>query len=569
MADASGSFREHSIAEFFKKNRQMLGFSGKVRSLTTLVHEFVTNSLDACEEAGILPDILVQIEQHPDGHVVLTIEDNGPGLPKKLVAKALGQMLAGTKFHRFMQQRGQQGIGASGAVMYSQITTGKPVYFKTGLGDGKAYEGELSIDFKANKPIVANDRDVEENYRGLKVVAIFGDVKYDRSEYSPFEYVKRTALANPHAQIRFIEPTGERVLFPRASELVPGRPAEIQPHPLGITVHDLLEYAGATQEKKLSVFLVNAFSRFSQGKAAEVKSEYAKIVKERDSEALETDAEDAAERVMGLAPRALKWEEAERLVESFKRLKWVAPETDALRPIGPEQVEKALKNIFNPEFTSVTERRPKVFRGGIPFMVEAAIAYGGNSGCRKADGGTSGVIMRFANRVPLLFDAGGCAITSAVKGMDWKRYDIRDFDNEPVSVFVNLVSVHVPYTGAGKQAISDEEEVVEEVRLAVMDAARRMQLFLHGRLRERNREVKKKAILRYIPQFAQDLVSLSGKGNAKKLQERLTSIVESKYSQLTLGEAEEEADASANCAPEKPGGKAGKAENGNGEDEEE
>ena len=562
--DVSRQFREHSIAEFFKKNRQMLGFSGKVRSLTTLVHEFVTNSLDACEEAGILPEISVQMEQLPSGHIKLTVEDNGPGLPKKLVGKALGQMLAGTKFHRFMQQRGQQGIGASGGVMYSQITTGKPTYFKTGQGDGKAYEGELTIDFKTNRPVVDNDREFDENYRGLKVQAIFADVKYDKSEYSPFEYIKRTAVANPHAQITFTAPDGERLLLPRASDVVPEKPREIQPHPLGVTTNDLLEYAHVSEDRKLSSFFVNTFSRFSYGKVDEAKQEWVKESLAKSPETVQTDAEKAAQKLFDIAPSDLTWDQAEKLIVIFSKLRWISPETDALRPVGPEQVEKALKNIFNPEYTAVTERKPKIFRGGIPFMVEAALAYGGNSGMKKADGSTSGAILRFANRVPLLFDAGGCAITTAVKGLDWRRYDIRDFDNEPVSVFVNFVSVHVPYTGAGKQSVMDEEEVVEEIRLAVMDAARGMQRFLHGKLRDKTRETKRKAIMRYVKQLAQDLPDLAGKGKPAELEKKLTEMVEAKYSQLTLEEAEGDQE-----EPQTEGGGAPRGSDGNGNGDEE
>jgi len=537
--DSSSNFREHSIAEFFKKNRQMLGFSGKVKSLTTLVHEFVTNSLDACEEASILPEISVWIEQLPDGHVKLTVEDNGPGIPKKIVGKALGQMLAGTKFHRFMQQRGQQGIGASGCVMYAQITTGKPTYFKTGK-EGKVYEGELTIDFKTNSPIIENDKETDGDFHGLRVSAIYADVKYDRSEYSPYEYLKRTALANPHAQITLVDPTGETFMFPRASDEIPKKAKEILPHPLGITTNDLIEYAHVSKEKKLSLFFMTAFSRFSQGKVAEVRDEWVKLILEKTPETLPTDVQRDVEKAINSSPSDLSWDQAEKLIEAFKRVKWIAPETDALCPVGAIQMEKATKNIFNPEYTTVTERKPKVFRGGIPFMVEASLAYGGNSGMRKADGRISGAILRFANRVPLLFDSGGCAITVAIKGMDWKRYDIKDFDNEPVSVFVNFVSVHVPYTGAGKQALSEEDEVIEEIRLAVMEAARGMQRFLHGKIRDKTREAKKKAILRYVTQLAQDVPTLSGKGKAKEIEKKLLEMIETKYSQLTLEEAEEE-----------------------------
>ena len=532
MNDTFMHFREHSIAEFFKKNRQMLGFSGKVRSLTTIVHEYVTNSLDACEEAGILPDIFVQVEQLEADRIRVTVEDNGPGIPKKLVGKALGQMLAGTKFHRYMQQRGQQGIGAAGACMFAQVTTGRPVKLRTCTGDGKVLSADLKIDFKTNRPILENEQESDSSsWHGLWIQAEFADVKYDRSEYSPLEYLKRTALANPHAKLLFREPTGEEFLFPRASDSVPQRPVEVQPHPLGISTHDLLEFARVAEERKLSSFFVNNFSRFSQGKVDELR-------------ALLPDVN------FDMPPRELGWEQAERLVAAFRQLKWISPETDALRPIGKEQLKKALANIYNPEFMAVVERRAKVFRGGIPFMVEAAIAYGGSAGRRKADGTVGGNILRFANRVPLLFDAGGCAVTTAVKGLDWRRYDIRDFENEPVSVLVNFVSVHVPYTGAGKQAIAEEDEIIDEIRLAVMEAARDMQRYLSGKVRAAARESKKKAIMRYVAQLAQDLSALAGKGRPEAVERKLMQMIESKYSQLTLEEAEESKEMAEGDAPE-------------------
>jgi len=519
--DVLSNFKEHSVAEFFKKNRQMLGFSGKIRSLTTLVHEYVTNSLDACEENGILPDITVKLEENADKHIIITVQDNGPGLPKKLVGKALGMMLAGTKFHRYVQQRGQQGIGAAGASMYSQITTGKPVWFKTGTGDGKAYEGLLKIDFKTNRPTVTDEKEYDEEFRGLVVKAEFAEVKYDRSDKSPSEYLKRTALANPHAQILFVEPSGERVLFPRASDKIPKKAKEVQPHPLGITTHDLMDFAHASQERKLSSFFVRTFQRFSQGKVKELNE----LLPEID---------------FNKRPQKLEWHEAEKLIAAFDKVKWIAPETTALIPIGAEQLEKAMQNIYNAEFMTTTERKPKVFRGGIPFMVEAALAYGGNAGKRRVDGKISGDILRFSNKVPLLFDAGGCGLTESVKNMDWKRYNIRDFDNEPVSVLINFVSVHVPYTGAGKQAIVNEEEIVTEVRNAVMEAARQMQRYLQGKIKTASREKKKKAIMKYIPQLAQDLPELAGKGASKTVEKELVRMVQDKYDQTTLTEVEDE-----------------------------
>ncbi len=506
-------FREHSVAEFFKKNRQMLGFSGKVRSLTTLVHEYVTNSLDACEEAKILPNIYVKLDELENGHYKLYIEDNGPGIPKEYIGKALGQMLAGTKFHRFIQQRGQQGIGAAGGTMFAQITTGKTAHARSGTGTGKLYECDVSVDLKNNQAKIANIVEFPGSYRGLTVTAEFAEVKYDKSEYAPLEYLKATALANPHAQITFIDPSGEKTVFTRVSNEIPKRPTPAQPHPLGVTTDDLIGYAHHSKERKLSSFLIQNFARVSDAKVEEIRKICPVINFEK-------------------MPRELKWEEAEAIVKAFKEVKWIAPSADPLRPIGKTQIEKALKNVLNPEFISVTERSPKVYRGGVPFLVEVGIAYGGKAGHTTKDSSVGLDVKRFANRAPLLFDAGGCATTEAVKTIDWNRYGLKNVNEMPITVYMNLVSVFIPYTGAGKQAITTEEEVVEELRFAVMEVARDLEHFLSGRIRDEQREARKKAIMRYVKQLATDLPALSGKSSEKEIEKSLLHMIEHKYSKI-------------------------------------
>ncbi len=506
-SDMFKQFKEHSVAEFFKKNRQMLGFSGKVRSMTMIVHEFVTNSLDACEEAGILPDLFVQVEEldKESEHYRLTIGDNGPGIPKTHLGKALGQMLAGTKFHRYIQQRGQQGIGAAACTMFSYLTTGKATK-AVSCHKGKSITATISIDFKQNKPVVDVVEEADTLGSGLTVVSEFKDVKYERSNYGIYEYLRRTALANPHCSITLIEPNSEKAVFPRAVEANPARPGEIKPHPLGIGTHDLLEFARHDREsRRLSSFLQGAFARVSAAKVEELRA----LLPELD---------------LNKSPQDLSWEDSEAMVRAFAKVKWIAPATDSLVPIGREQVEASYRNIFSPEVLVVTERSPKVYRGGIPFMVEVGIAYGGG----VAAAGKKGEIMRFANRVPLLFDSGGCAITETIKTMDWKRYDIREFDEEPIAVLVNLISVHVPYTSAGKQAISPEEDVMSEIKFALMEASRGVQKYLSGKRKAHEIATKKKVVSRYIEQLSGDLATLSGEKRAG-IHEALGRIVEEKY----------------------------------------
>ncbi len=523
MADISAEeifeeFREHSIAEFFKKNRQMLGYSGMVRSLVTVVHEYVTNSLDATEEAGILPDIYVAVTQIADSRYKVHVMDNGPGIPRNFIGKALATILAGTKFHRYVQLRGQQGIGAAGCTLFAQITTGKPILVKSGTGKGKAYTCHVAINTAGNKPLITGIAEVDENFRGLSVEGEFAEVKYEKSEHGIYEYLKRTALSNPHAQIKFKDPTGEEFVFLRSVDRMPPTPKPVKAHPLGLGVNDLLEFAHVSQSRKISSFLVDTFTRVTSNKVAELK-EIAKSV--------DFDRE----------PKQLQWHEAEELIKAIRQVKWIAPDASAIIPIGEAQVKVTLKNILNPEFMSVVERKPKVFRGGIPFIIEAAVAWGGNSGY-KTESGYTGSILRYANRVPLLFDAGNCAITEAAKEIQWKRYNI-DFENQAVSVFVNLSSVHIPYAGVGKEAISKEPEIIEEIKLAIMDAARGVQNYVRGKQTVNFETGRYKSTMRYAKQLAQDLSYLSG-AEQKEIEKDLEKLVAKHYPHIKNAKVAEE-----------------------------
>ncbi len=512
-------FKEHSISEFFRKNSQMLGYSGKVRSLTTIVHEYVTNSLDACEEAGILPEISVSITEISENKYLITVSDNGPGIPSKLVGKAMATILAGTKFHRYLQQRGQQGIGAAGCTMYSLITTGKPIHVKSSTGK-EGYECDISIDIKTNKPIMSNLEKRTDISSGTVIEGTFGDIKYEESDHGVYEYLKRTALSNPHTSIKLTSPDGKDYVFIRSVNEMPKRPKEIKPHPLGIGTNDLIDFAHKSESKKLSSFLVDTFSRVTPGKVTELK-EFAKNIDFEKN------------------PADLTWEEAEILVKSFKEIKWVAPEMDAMSTIGDKQIETAIKNILNPTFVSVVERKPRVFKGGIPFVVEAGIAYGGDAGKKtsaiKVDDekvqNVEGSILRFANKVPMLFDASSCAITEAAKSIQWKRYGITNFDEEPVSVMVNISSVYVPYSGVGKQAVAQEDEIVEEIKLALMDCGRTLQRYISGVKNKKEQESRYKTIMRYVDQLSSDLAEITG-NESEDIKHGLISIIENRYKEL-------------------------------------
>ncbi len=503
--DIFKDFRVQSVSEFFRKNAAMLGYTGKIRSLTTLIHEGVTNALDACEDARILPDIKVEIEELGTEHYRITVEDNASGIPLSFIPEVFGRMLAGSKAHRNIQSRGQQGIGISGAVMYSQVTTGRPSIVLTSTGDSPIVKCDVQIDVEHNigRVIHKKKRVNKENWRGTKLIFEVKEVLYNKSRYSPYNYLRMTSISNPHARITFVEPDGTKIIFDRSIDTVPKSPKETKPHPKGITPHDLLLMARYTDKRTISSFLLHDFVRISSARIRDI--------------------EKMSSLSLNKHPKKMTWKEAESLVKAFKAIKFVAPPTDGLIPIGDESIKKGME-VISPEFSYSVTRSALTYKGGIPFIVEVGVAYGGN---HTSSNGMD--IIRYANRAPLIFDQGGCAITEAVNSVDWKRYGVRDDDKSPLTVFVNLVSTHIPYTSAGKQAVAQEEEIYSEIRNGIMDAGRSLKSFLRGKRRAHEKRKKMDTLRKYAPETASALGGLLKMKNSSKVEEKLYTIIGKKY----------------------------------------
>jgi DNA topoisomerase-6 subunit B len=241
-ADMAKKQRDISVSEFFAKNRHLLGFDNPSKA----VKEGVDNSLDACEEAGILPNVVVEIRQVSETRFRVAIEDNGPGIVKAQVPKIFGSLLYGSKFHRLRQSRGQQGIGISAAGMYGLLTTGKPVIITTRTGPKKkAHHFELVIDTKRNEPKVKVDQEVDWARGQGTRVEIELEGAYRGGQHSVDAYIRQISLANPHAQITYVPPKaeehGESHVFPRVTKDLPEETAEIKPHPYGVELGVLMQ----------------------------------------------------------------------------------------------------------------------------------------------------------------------------------------------------------------------------------------------------------------------------------------------------------------------------------------
>jgi len=96
----AASQRDISVSEFFAKNRHLLGFDNPRKALLTTVKEAVDNALDACEEAGILPEVWIRIRPTGENRFQVDVQDNGPGILRKQIPLIFGKLLYGSKFHR-------------------------------------------------------------------------------------------------------------------------------------------------------------------------------------------------------------------------------------------------------------------------------------------------------------------------------------------------------------------------------------------------------------------------------------------------------------------------------------
>ena len=517
--DWEEDFQRLTPSQFFRKNKQMLGFTGKIRSLTIVFHELITNSFDACEESGILPDIDIELKRIDKEHYILRHKDNGPGIPEDYVMQVYCMMFAGSKF-RNIQSRGQQGLGCSGCVLLSQMTTGKPARVISCYKDGDEIKGvkmKFQMDVENNRGILMEREDYPAESTGVCIELQFKDVSYSLAEQGAFEYIRRTMIGNPHAKITFRDPSGHKYIFKRAADVVPVQPKEVLPHPKGVSADDLMTMAKNTDSRRYKSMLTSSMSRMSAKRVNEI------------AEITGID--------MNKRPKAMTFQEAEAIVHCFKKMKFMAPPTDGLIPIGSEQIEKGMKQILKPEFVTTITRKPVTYAGGVSFIIEAGLAYGGEAG-RVVSEQRKSEIMRFANRVPLTFDAGSCAITEALKSIDWKRYGLRDMDNTPLTLFVNIISTQVPYLSTGKQSVSPEPEIVHEIRQATMKLARKLQKHLRAKRAAKEKEKRSKVFEEYVPVIIEEAAKL-GETGVPEYQDILVKVTKRALAEL-LGEKVEE-----------------------------
>lgn len=559
----AADIREISISEFFSKNRHLLGFDNPGKSILTTVREGVDNSLDACEEAGILPEIIIRIEQSSENRFIVAIEDNGPGISKEHLPNIFAKLLYGSKFHRLKQSRGQQGIGISAAVMYGQMTTGKAAEVVSKLPRAKSVSRvKLHIDTKKNMPKIVSEKVFDDDHwrdkKSGTLISIEMEGAYSEGRYGVLSYIRRTAMSNSHAQITLIDPKNLSHHFPRLTDIVPIAAKEILPHPHGIELGTLIQILADSRRKSVSKMLTEEFCRVSEANAIQICK--------------------AAKISPTMTATSAGRNEAESLFKAIQETKLLPPPTNCLSPMGEDSMLKALHWLFyesknldqadlvsepaeknqgafdfqklskgssaiqkstqlvaedgvvlseeNGYFVTAVTRSPAVYRGN-PFQVEVGLFYGKDL---KSDGLAQ--VYRFANRVPLQYQASACAMTKSVMSASWKSYGLQQskgaLPSGPVVIVVHIASVWVPYTSESKEAIAHYPEILKEFKLALMEAGRRLSRYLKRKHRQADEAKKRGYIEKYLNPIGDALEEILEFSPAEKAStlEKLEKILE-------------------------------------------
>jgi len=499
-------FRGLTPSEFFYRNREIAGFSNPVRALYQTVRELVENALDATDAHGILPSIRIVIRRESgtsrEGIYSIMVEDNGIGIPPNHVPQAFGQLLYSSKYV-LRQTRGMFGLGAKMAVLYGQITTGKAVEVVTSpINSVRTYYFKLRIDIKHNKPIVLKKASYPKinGWHGT-IVKLYIEGDWSRARSKIYEYLRRTAIIAPYAEILFEDPDGNVIFFERRTTKMPPPPKEVKPHPHGVDIEMVKMMIHSSSAGTLKEFLVKEFQCIGEVTALRLIEQ--------------------AGLNPNINPKELSIDEIEKLVRVIRTSKDIRPpKANHLSFLGEEIIKTGLKSILNPEFIEAVTRKPSVYEGH-SFIVEVGLAYGG--AIKPSD---KPILLRYANKIPLLYDEGSDVSRKIVDSIDWSYYNVTF--PAPLVILVHICSTKIPYKGVGKESIADVPEIEREIELAIRDVARKLKTYIAKKRKEREEAEKAVAIAKYIPDVANALAKIFEDVPKEKIEKELLKLLNKK-----------------------------------------
>lgn len=498
-----------STAEYFSKNLQQVGFSSPTKAVLTTLKEAVDNSLDACEENGILPDLEVFIERLGSGsmrntdRILIRVVDNGPGIPFADVPKVFGEYLASSKFGRGRCSRGQQGIGISAATTWAMQTTATGVRVVTKTKSmKKAVSCQVEVDLKKNKGVAKNKADVDwDRPNGTSVEFVIDGRIQLNGEAGIINFLRSNALVNPHLKLTYNLPDSAKVVIDRVSKVVPSIPEATAPHPHTMKLGEFMAHGALFGGSKVREWLKKGFSRIGDNviQALAQKPEFPKSLFEK-------------------AVKDLSEKELQALFTTIQNVEIQAPSTRSVLSVGEESLAKSMLRLGEVDFFAVVSRKPTIcdFK---PVQVEVAVARLKQKNSEEGSEDTVQV-LRFANRVPLQFDKAGCAIVKGITTVNWKAYGLRQpassLPQGPYIIAVSVVSPFIKFKNASKETIEGSDELVEELRRALIQSGQRLSRHLGKERREADLESKIQHIERFAPILVEALCRITAASKAKK-----------------------------------------------------
>lgn len=503
---AKSKITTSSTAEYFAKNLQQVGFSSPTKAVLTTLKEAVDNALDACEDEGILPSLKVSIKKLGQGGskntdlVEIIVSDNGPGLEMALLPKVFGEYLASSKFGRGRCTRGQQGIGISAATTWAQLTNalGVEVISKTSKMQ-KAVQVQIDVDIKGNKGLMKNKKTISwDRKQGTEVTfKIDGRVQLN-GDGGLLTYLEGTTLVNPHLELEYHLLDNDPVSIPRVSEELPNVPKAIAPHPHTMKLGEFITHAGIYGKVTLSKFLKTGFSRVSD---ETIKSFTRTGLKKN---------------LVNQAMTKIQESEFKNIYRAIQDTELPNPSTRSVMTVGEEGLSKSILRLGDVDFFSVVTRKPKIcdFK---PVAVEVALAR--FKGKRSSED-SQVQLLRFANRVPLQFDKGSCAITKALESVNWRAYGLSQSRNSlpqgPYIFAVSLTSPFIKFKNASKETVDASDELVEEIRLAVMRAGQKLSRHIKRESKAADLERKIQHIEQFGPILVETLARMTNASDTRK-----------------------------------------------------
>jgi len=470
--------KQTSIAEFFQKNRQFLGFGNKSRNLLMALKEMIDNSLDACNEAYILPEINIAIEKWGKFYK-LTVQDNGPGIIKDKINNIFGRFLYGSKFHILKQTRGQQGIGITAVVMESLTSTGNPITIISKISsEDFAIKKVLTINVKTNQPKIIETKKVNVDFKSGTILGVILEANFAfEGKHGIKSWLQIVSIVNPDTTINFKGPSGEELNFERSIEQSRGIGKEINLHPNNLNLNQLQSALEAYPETIFN-FLLSKLYGLTQKQVVNILLELSII----------------AERYA----KTLSKLEISQLLDILKDIK-VAPTTEMLNLIKRDNFLKSLTKTLPYNFISTASSLPKGDEGNI-FVIEGGLVYD-----KEGSFDQKIEIIRIANNVPLFYQQGACLLYKNVCEFNWKNVELSQTKNElpygPIKLFLHVAAIKIKFTSESKDAIADSSVFSDSIKEVLEKLNKDLLKFRKREKLQKKKEEKEKVINEIFPKI--------------------------------------------------------------------